>query len=91
MCFGTADMFGMNCRPVKTTTHWPAASTVEILLADQLRRILAALEATDDGALGQIAHARGDTLAGRIIHGLHDEARHQGEMYLLMKLRRQQR
>jgi hypothetical protein len=86
---GWADVFGMNCRPVNTTTEWPAASAVEMLLADQLRRILAALETADDALLGRITNARGDTLAGRIIHGLHDEARHQGEMYLLMKLRRQ--
>jgi hypothetical protein len=87
---GWAETFGMDCRPVKTTTQWPGASTVETLLADQLRRIVAALETTDDAVLGRIANPRGDTLAGRIIHGLHDEARHQGEMYLLMKLRRQQ-
>jgi DinB family protein len=83
---GWAETFGMNCRPVKTTTQWPSASAVETLLSDQLRRILAALEAADDAELGRVANPRGDTLAGRIIHGLHDEARQQGEMYLLTKL-----
>jgi len=86
---GWDDMFGMNCRPVNTTTQWPSGSAVETLLADQLRQILAALGAADDALLGRITNARGDTLAGQIIHGLHDEARHQGEMYLLMKLCRQ--
>jgi hypothetical protein len=32
--------------------------------------------------------ARGWDLVRGILHGLHDEARHQGEMYLLLKLRR---
>jgi hypothetical protein len=59
-------------------------------LSDQLGRIFAALETTDDATLGRVTNARGDTLAGRIIHGLHDDARHQGEMYLLMKLCRHQ-
>jgi hypothetical protein len=60
-----------------------------MLLSDQLRRLLAALETTQDATLGRVANPCGDTLAGRIIHGLHDEARHQGEMHLLMKLCRQ--
>ena len=36
--------------------------------------------------IAEITNPGSDTLAGRIIHGLHDEARHQGEMYLLLKL-----
>jgi hypothetical protein len=83
-----AETFGMNCRPVKTTAHWPDASLMQQLLGQQLDRILRALAAGSDAALGRTANTRGDTLAARIIHGLHDEARHQGEMYLLIKLGR---
>ena len=42
--------------------------------------------AASEARLAEITNDRGDTLVGRIIHGLHDEARHQGEMYLLLKL-----
>jgi DinB superfamily len=78
--------FGMNCRPVKQTTRWPSRDELRGLLVKQLARIVAAVEQAGDLRLDQVANARGDALAGRIIHGLHDEARHQGEMYLLLKL-----
>jgi hypothetical protein len=83
---GWAETFGMDCRPVKSTTEWPSVARLQSLLREQLERMLEALAAADDLALAKIANTRGDTLAARIIHGLHDEAKHQGEMYLLLKL-----
>jgi len=83
---GWAETFGMNCRPVRTTTEWPSVARLQSLLGEKLERILEALQQMNDAALGKVANARGDTLAARIIHGLHDEAKHQGEMYLLLKL-----
>jgi len=80
-----SEMFGMNCRPVAETTHWPDRRQVLQLLTEQLSRIITALAAAE-GRLRDDSNARSDTLASRIIHGLHDEARHQGEMYLLVKL-----
>jgi hypothetical protein len=76
----------MDCRPVKDTTDWPSRDQLLQLLAAQLDRILVACSAADDQRLAQIVNAKGDTLASRMIHGLHDEAKHQGEMYLLIKM-----
>jgi hypothetical protein len=81
---GWADAFGMRCTPVAQRKTWPPRDAVDALLARQLERFAALLAATDDAKL--LRPAGGDTLASRIIHGLHDEARHQGEMYLLLKL-----
>lgn len=81
---GWAELFGMNCLPVKERKVWPARAEVDQLLAKQLQRLLQLLTAVDEQRLWQ--PVRGETLAGRIIHGLHDEAKHQGEMYLLLKL-----
>ena len=83
---GWEQTFGMNCRPVKLNTKWPSREILQQLLSRQLARIIEAVGKADPLRLAEIANARGDTLAGRIIHGLHDEARHQGEMHLLLKL-----
>jgi hypothetical protein len=82
---GWADLFGMNSRPVKATPGWPSREELIERLTAQLARIHAALAQTTDDRLAEVINPRGDTLASRIIHGLHDEARHQGEMYLLLK------
>jgi DinB superfamily len=78
--------FGMNCRPVKQTSRWPSREELKELLSVQLDQIIAAIGTASESRLAEVVNPRGDTLAGRIIHGLHDEARHQGEMYLLLKL-----
>jgi hypothetical protein len=83
---GWEQTFGMNCRPVKNTAHWPTREEISSLLNSQFDQIHAALDAAGEAALSKIVNARGDTLAGRIIHGFHDEAKHQGEMHLLTKL-----
>ena len=82
---GWEQTFGMNCRPVNETTTWPAREELLRLLTAQLERIIEGVGGTSGAQLGEIVNPRGDTLAARIIHGLHDEARHQGEMYLLLK------
>lgn len=83
-------MFGMDCDPVRSRTEWPCRRELRELLSRQLTRIYEVLRAapaetlviptSDDGFVRCVA--------GTIIHGLHDEARHQGEMYLLIKLAR---
>ncbi len=83
---GWSETFGMNCRPVKQTSTWPLREELKELLSAQLDRIIEAIANAPEAGLAEIVNPRGDTLAGRIIHGLHDEARHQGEMYLLLKL-----
>lgn len=85
---GWANTFGMNCRPVELTREWPGRSELADLLRQQLDRMLELLSSTDEQQLASPANpARGPAaVAERIIHGLHDEAKHSGEMYLLWKL-----
>ena len=79
-----ADMFGQNCAPVASQTDWPDAKHLQDLLNAQQDRLIALIEAM---APNQCVVNTDDPkdLVGGIIHGLHDEARHHGEMYLLMK------
>ena len=85
---GWSDRFGMNCRPPGETSDWPGRQEVRELLQAQLARVQQLLAATSDERLAEPADpARGtETIAQRIIHGFHDEAKHSGEMYLLLKL-----
>ena len=85
--------FGEGSRPATQPT-WPDRADVTALLEAQLSRVLS-LFADEALAIDQRAIVMGSNsgwplLAG-IIHGWHDEARHQGEMHLLMKLYRGQR
>lgn len=73
---GWAETFGMDCRPVAETRDWPDREQLGALLGRQLARFLELLATSPPNA----------AVTGRIIHGLHDEAKHQGEMYLLMKM-----
>ncbi len=77
---GWAAKFGANSRPSQTT-QWPQREELRQLLQAQLDRLNAVIteqqERLADGPLVE-----------RLIHGLHDEARHQGEMYLLLKLQK---
>ncbi len=84
---GWAKMFGANCRPVAATKDWPSREETSKLLRRQLERMLE-LFAEHADRLNVIGPqpAAGWELVRGIIHGLHDEAKHQGEMYLLMKL-----
>jgi hypothetical protein len=77
---GWDDKFGMNCTPPNETREWPSR--------EELERVLDLLAAASDDRLADIADpGRGSaTLADRILHGLHDEAKHCGEMYLLFKM-----
>ena len=83
---GWAETFGQDCRPVRETTSWPDLAEVRQRLADQLPRLIALLEGAPADRLQAIdAPADGWNLPRGILHGLHDEARHHGEMYLLLK------
>jgi hypothetical protein len=86
---GWQDSFGQHCRPVATTTAWPEESEVRALLEAQLTAIIGLLgEHAETIAIN--AHEPpadgGWPLLPGMIHAWHDEARHQGEMYLLHKL-----
>ena len=85
---GWTEKFGMNCRPPSHTADWPSREEVRELLHGQLRRLLQLLAATSDERLAETADRERGTgaISERIIHGLHDEAKHSGEMYLILKL-----
>jgi hypothetical protein len=83
---GWEDKFGMDCRPVAQTKDWPARDTVLKLLTAQLESFNTALANTSGETFAKVIDERGNTLASQIIHGLHDEAKHQGEMFLLNKM-----
>jgi hypothetical protein len=87
---GWAETFGSRCRPARSTTQWPQRTDVRDLLQAQLDRLLELFNSHAD----RLARVDPNTLSGwdftrGVIHGLHDEARNQGEMYLLLKLWRE--
>ena len=83
-----SDAFGMNSDPSRLTGVWPEGDELRGLLTTQLTRIGELLADVSDDELEQPARTLGKkrSLAGWILHGLHDEAKHCGEMYLLLKL-----
>lgn len=84
---GWQETFGMNCRPPSLTRTWPDRQEMLDRLRAQLLRYLEILEQYPEDALrlpGDPSAAR-RSLTGRLLHGLHDEACHSGEMYLLLK------
>jgi hypothetical protein len=85
-------MFQMSSRPALQKKPWPSRDDLRRQLEVQLSRLLSVLGSVSDSdldALPRFAHA-GDprTLMQCVMHGLHDEANHQGEMYLLLKAQR---
>jgi hypothetical protein len=87
---GWATIFGQNSRP-ELNTEWPEVTEVRILLQNQITRIESLLRehaATILAEANAIPPSGGWPLLPGMIHGWHDEARHQGEMYLLHKLLR---
>ena len=80
------EKFSWQSKPA-TVTSWPTVEQVRVALREQLQRLTAAIEALPPDRLDQVVdQARNRTLRFTILHGLHDEAGHQGEIYLLKKL-----
>jgi hypothetical protein len=89
---GWAAMFGQSSRPAETAA-WPDRVEVAGHLEAQLREMLQiyAKHAEEIVSYGnKRPRGNGWPLLDGILHGWHDEARHQGEMYLLFKLCRAQ-
>src|SRR5690349_20759062 len=89
----SADSFGMNCRPVKESDSrglWPARNEIERRLKEQLDRVLQIIAGLPADVLSAKASAvRGSrNLLSAAVHAWHDESKHQGEMYLLLKMRK---
>ncbi len=83
-----ADQFGINCQPVADQKTWPSKTELLGLLGNQGARLESLLTEASEDRLAEVANPdKGDaTIAARIAHGLIDEAKHCGEIYLLMKL-----
>jgi hypothetical protein len=85
---GWAAAFGMNSKPSALSEDWPDRDELVELLTAQLRRIeelLAGVSPSDWKRPAAGLSAKRD-LRGWVLHGLHDEAKHSGEMYLLWKM-----
>jgi len=78
------DKFGWQSDP-QTVTSWPALNEVRAHLARQLPRLISLIESADEARLGRL-DADGNSARFEVVHGLHDEALHAGEMYLLRKM-----
>ena len=85
---GWTKTFGQDSLPA-STAHLPGEDEVRERLESQLQRVLILLDQNTD-KIARNANAEsqpgGWPLLAGIVHGWHDEARHQGEMHLLQKL-----
>jgi hypothetical protein len=84
---GYFGLFSWKSQPAKVK-EWPAAAEVVRRLEEQRDRLLTAVAALSEEQLDRPFGdpAKGRTVRHSILHGLHDEANHQGEMWLLKKL-----
>lgn len=86
---GWFDLFSWDSHPSLTPPdQWPPLHSVVSALRDQHRQLLALFPELTDADLDRTSETGGGTRSARsaIIHGLHDEACHSGEMMLLRKL-----
>src|SRR5688500_6712241 len=81
---GWFEKFGWKSDP-RTVTNCPSAEDDRRELTAQLPRLLSRLEAADEAPLSN-PDPKGRPMRYLILRGLHDEAIHQGEMYLLRKM-----
>jgi DinB superfamily len=81
------DKFSWKSTPA-TVKQWPTLEEVKGKLIDQAERLTSAINALSEAQFKQLSGeaARGWTLRYSILHGIHDEAGHQGEIWLLKKL-----
>ena len=83
---GWFDTFSWKSNPA-TISAWPTIEEVRAALRDQLQRLTSVIETLTESQLSKITDpAKNRTLRYSILHGLHDEAGHQGEIYLLKKM-----
>ena len=85
---GWAETFGGKGRHPSETRDWPSRNALREALEQQRERMLTLLDQATPEQLAGPAPTLSDTwnLAGWITHALHDEALHQGETYLVLKL-----
>lgn len=88
---GWAETFGADCRPVSLSNQlqaWPARAEIAQRLSEQLPRLIGLLKSLASDQLASPHASGGESLVSSLVHGWHDEAKHQGEMQLLLKLQR---
>jgi hypothetical protein len=85
---GWYKMFSWESRPDSVPAErWPRLDVVVGRLVDQHRRLRQAIrEATEDRLAAPTADHRDRTARFSVVHGLHDEACHSGEILLLRKM-----
>jgi hypothetical protein len=85
---GWSETFGAGSDPASVPSdRWPRLETVIHHLQDQRRRLAALLESLDTSDLEKPASAYPDrSVRYCFLHGLHDEACHSGEIYLIRKV-----
>jgi hypothetical protein len=81
---GWFEAFSWKSNPA-VVTKWPALGDVVARLDDQFRRLMDVLDKLTPQRLDAVL-PNGRRLRDLIVHGLHDEAQHQGEIYLLKKI-----
>lgn len=83
---GWFEKFGWDSQP-RTVADLPAVAEVTAALREQLPRLTAAIMALSPEQLDQVHDPQyGATRRYDLVHGLHDEANHQGEMWVLRKM-----
>jgi hypothetical protein len=82
---GWIAMFGWQSQPA-TITQWPALADVVTELRDQQVRFATAVGCLTHEQFEKQLPNNGGTVRHSILHGLHDEASHQGEIWLLKKI-----
>jgi hypothetical protein len=86
---GWEELFSWNSRPDQVPAdRWPALATLIDQLEAQRKRMKRKISGLSDAELSQTSARHPDEPVRRaIIHALHDEACHCGEIHLLRKLR----
>ena len=84
---GWFELFKWGSAP-KVDAPWPSIGAVVAQLGEQQHRLIRAIEGATDEILSKPVGdpARNRTVCWSVVHGLHDEANHQGEIYLLRKM-----
>ena len=83
---GWFQMFSWKSQP-QHVESWPRLDEVTSQLIDQYRRVSGLIQKLNEDHLKTIVDpTKGKTLRYNIIHAFHDEANHQGEIWLLKKL-----
>lgn len=85
---GWFEMFGWESRPQNVPPErWPTLSTVIAQLTEQHRRLHMTLERLAEEQLATaLPESRHQTVRRKIVHAIHDEACHSGEIWLLRKM-----